>query len=143
MNSFKRIDNDFFIGPQPTEQDLQAAKALGIKTVIDFRLPSETAKSNGELTKARGLVYVSIPVNRAALSADQIGDLNDAIRKHPGPFLLHCATGARAALLLSLSRAKQHTWNAEQTFFEAKRQGFDLQSSAGFSSFITRTVSIN
>jgi protein tyrosine phosphatase (PTP) superfamily phosphohydrolase (DUF442 family) len=35
MNSFKRIDDEFFIGTQPSEQDLQAAQQQGIKTVID------------------------------------------------------------------------------------------------------------
>ena len=36
MSSFKRIDDEFFIGPHPTEQDLSEAKQQGIKTVIDF-----------------------------------------------------------------------------------------------------------
>ena len=50
MSSFKRIDAEFFIGPQPTEQDLHEARQQGIKTVIDFRLPSGTATSNAVLT---------------------------------------------------------------------------------------------
>ncbi len=141
MSSFKRIDDEFFIGAQPSEQDLQAAKQRGIKTVIDFRLPSETPTSNAGLTTSQGLAYVNIPVNKLALSSDQIGDLDRALKDHAGPFLLHCATGARAALLLSLSKAKQHGWTSEQTFSEAKRLGFDLKASAEFSGFVTQTVS--
>jgi uncharacterized protein (TIGR01244 family) len=143
ISSFKRIDDEYFIGAQPTVQDLQAAKQQGIKTVVDFRLPSETAASNAALTTSQGLTYVSIPVNKAALSADQIGDLDRAIEDHAGPFLLHCATGARVALLLSLSKAKQYDWTSEQTFFEAKRLGFDLKISEDFSRSIARTVSSN
>ena len=140
MNSFKRIDEEFFIGPQPTEQDLKAAQQQGIKTVIDFRLPAETATSNAALAKNQGLDYVNIPVNKMALSARQIGDLDQAIREHTGPFLLHCATGARAALLLSLSRAKQQGWTSSQALEESKRIGFDLQSSAEFSGFVSQTL---
>ena len=140
MSSFNRIDDEFFIGPQPTDEDLAAAKQQGIKTVIDFRLPSEIATSNAALTASQGLVYVNIPTNKAALSTDQIDDLDRALKDHAGPFLLHCATGARAALLLSLRKAKQHGWSAEQTFSEAKRLGFDLKTSAEFSDFITKTA---
>lgn len=140
MSSFKRIDDEFFIGPQPTEQDLHEAKQQGIKTVIDFRLPSETATSNAVLTKNQGLAYVNIPVNKVALSADQTGELDREIKRHEGPFLLHCATGARAALLLSLRKAKQLGWTPEQTFVEAKKMGFDLRSSAEFSGFVVQVL---
>ena len=140
MSSFKRIDDEFFIGPQPTEQDLQEAQKQGIKTVIDFRMPSETAASNAELTKSQGLTYVNIPVNKAALSTDKIGALDRAMKANAGPFLLHCATGTRAALLLSLRKAKQLGWSPEQTFAEAKRMGFDLKTSAEFSGFIVQAL---
>ena len=140
MSSFKRIDAEFFIGPQPTEQDLHEAKQQGVKTVIDFRLPSETATPNAALARNQGLDYVNIPVNKLALSAQQISDLDQAIKVHTGPFLLHCATGARAALLLSLSRAKQQGWTSSQALEESKRIGFDLQSSAEFSGFVSRTL---
>ena len=140
MSSFKRIDDEFFIGPQPTEQDLKAAEQQGIRTVIDFRLPSETATSNAAQTRNQGLTYVNIPVNKAALSGNQIGELDCAIKDHNGPFLLHCATGARAALLLSLRKAKQNGWTAEQAFSEAKRLGFDLKASQEFSAFVVQRL---
>jgi hypothetical protein len=41
MAQFKQIGDDFFIGHQPAEQDLQEARQHGIKSVIDFRLPAE------------------------------------------------------------------------------------------------------
>ena len=90
--------------------------------------------------KSHGLAYVNIPVDKTALSANQIGDLEAAMRDEEAPFLLNCATGARAALLLSLSKAKKHGWTAEQAFAEAKRMGFDLTTSADFSAFVPRTI---
>ena len=100
------------IGPQPTEGDLRQAKQEGIKTVIDFRLPSEIPTPNAELVARSGLDYVSIPVNKASLSADQVDVLDRAMRDKDGPFLLHCASGARAATLLVLSQARQNGWTA-------------------------------
>ncbi len=140
MSQFKPVDDGIFIGPQPTAQDLDDAKQQGIKTVIDFRMPTETTTSNETLTKSHGLEYVNIPVDKAGLSANQIGDLDAAMRSKEGPFLLHCATGARAALLLALSRARQNDWTTEQAFAEAKRMGFDLKTSPEFSTFVTQAV---
>lgn len=85
-------------GPQPTEQDLKQAKQQGIQTVIDLRMPSETATPNAELVKKSGMGYVNIPVNKAALSAQQIDELEMALQQNDGPYLLHCATGARVAM---------------------------------------------
>lgn len=140
MSQFKRVEDGIFIGPQPTGQDLQDAKRQGIRTVIDFRLPSETATSNETLTKSQGLAYVNIPVDKAALSASQISELDVAMKGKEGAFFLHCATGARAALLLSLSKAKQHDWTTEQAFTEARRMGFDLKTSPEFSRFVAQTI---
>lgn len=138
MNKFKQIEEGYFIGPQPTEQDLQDAKQQGIKTVIDFRVPSETEVPNEVLVKSSGLNYANVPVNKASPSSEQIGNLDEVLRQNEGPFLLHCATGTRAAMLLALSRAKQQGWSTERTFDEAKSMGYDLKSSPAFSAFVTQ-----
>lgn len=140
MTSFRKIDDIVFIGPQPSAQDLQEAKQQGVKTVVDFRMPAETATSNEMLTKIAGLGYTSIPVNKADLSNAQIAQLEQVMNSREGPFLLHCATGARAALLFSLNQARQHGWSAEQLFKEAEKIGFDLKTSPEFSKFVTKTL---
>jgi uncharacterized protein (TIGR01244 family) len=136
MNQFRKIENEVFLGAQPTEQDLRNLKQQGVKTVIDFRLPGETAAPNENLAKACGLDYANIPVNKANLSTEQIEELNLLMQQKQGPFLLHCGSGARAALLLSLAKAKQNHWTAERTFEEARAMGFDLKNSPEFSAFV-------
>ena len=140
MDQFKLLENGMLIGPQPTEDDLRQAKQEGIKTVIDFRLPSETPTPNAELVARSGLDYVSIPVNKASLSADQVDVLDRAMRDKDGPFLLHCASGARAATLLVLSQAKQNRWTAQRAFQEARAMGFDLENAPEFTDFIKATA---
>ena len=108
--------------------------------MIDFRLPSETATSNEALARSAGLDYINIPVNKAMLSENQIDDLDAAMQTKQGPFLLHCATGARAALLLALSKAKKNGWTAEKTFAHAKTLGFDLQTSPAYSTFVNQVL---
>ena len=140
MDQFKPLRNGMLIGPQPSEGDLRQARLEGIKTVIDFRLPSETPTPNAELVARSGLDYVSIPVNKASLSADQVDVLDRAMRDKDGPFLLHCASGARAATLLVLSQAKQNRWTAQRAFYEARAMGFDLENAPEFADFIKATA---
>lgn len=139
MHQFKQIEGDLYLGPQPTEQDLKQAKQRGVKTVIDFRMPNETPVRNENLAAEAGLGYVNIPVQKSSLSEDQVDELDSVMGEKEGPFLIHCASGARAALLLSLRKAKKQGWTAERTFEEARSMGFDIQDSPEFSAFV-RTV---
>jgi uncharacterized protein (TIGR01244 family) len=140
MANFKQIGDGLFIGPQPTVQDLLEGKQRGIQTVIDMRMPGETATSNGDQVRSNGLNYVNVPVNKTALSEQQVDELNQVMQRTPGPHLLHCATGTRAALLLALGHAKQNGWTAERTFKEAQTMGFDLQGSADFASLVRQVT---
>lgn len=137
---FKQLENGMLIGPQPSEDNLRQARHEGIKTVIDFRMPSETPTPNAELVARSGLDYVNIPVNKASLSTDQVDALDRAMRDKDGPFLLHCASGARAATLLVLSKARQNHWTAQQAFEEARLMGFDLEKAPEFADFVKATT---
>lgn len=80
--------------------------------------------------------YANVPVNKASLYVGQIDDLVKVMNDKPGPYLVHCATGARAAMLLTLAEARKHGWTAERTFEEARKMGFDLKNSPEFSAFV-------
>jgi uncharacterized protein (TIGR01244 family) len=140
MQQFRKIEDGFYIGPQPAREDLEEARRQGVRTVIDFRLPTETVTSNEDLARSCGLDYVNIPVDKARLSSEQIGRLDQALEQKQGPFLIHCASGARAAMLLALSKARRHQWSAERTFEEARAMGFDLRASPDFSAFVSATT---
>lgn len=138
MANYRQLDQQLFIGPQPSLDDLHEAKQQGVRTVIDLRLPSETSGSNGEMARAGGLAYVNIPVDKTALSEADIDALEAAMKQYEAPCLVHCATGARAAMLLALSQARQGRWTAQRTFAEAEAMGFKLQNMPGFAAFIEK-----
>lgn len=141
MENFKFVCDGLFLGRQPTAQDLESAKQQGVRTVIDLRLPAETVASNSALVKQCGLNYVSIPVDKAALSTDLVDKIDKALEQTEGPHLLHCATGARAALLFAISNARKNGRSAEQTLDDAAAMGFDLRTSPVFVQFIHNTIS--
>ena len=66
MSHFKRVEDAIFFVPQPIGKNLQDTRRQGIRTVIDFRLPSKLATFNEKLTKSQGLAYVKILADKAA-----------------------------------------------------------------------------
>ena len=140
MENFKQLEDGMLIGPQPTDENIQQAKQQGIKTVIDFRMPGELATPNAELSARHGLDYVNIPVSKTNLSSKQIEEFDRVLEEKQGPFLIHCASGTRAAMLLALSRAKKQNWNTERTFQETQAMGYDLKKFPEFAAFVTQTT---
>lgn len=139
MTNFKQVQDNIFIGGQPSGQDLQAAAGQGIKNVVDLRLPSEegAAPRSGELG---GLLHSNLPVDKTALSDSMVEEFDRLLCGLEGPVLIHCATGARAALLLALSRAKAERLDAAATFALAREMGFDLAAMPVFAEFIERVT---
>jgi len=140
MHQFKQIEDGLYLGAQPSEQDLDELKRRGVQTVVDFRLPGETPAPRESMVNARGMAYVNIPVNKANLSTDQVDMLVRTMEETPGPYLFHCASGARAAMILALAEARKHHWTAERTFAEARRMGLDLQGMPEFAKFVTEST---
>lgn len=136
MQDFVRVNNKVVLGRQPSGAELDRLRQAGIKTVIDFRHPSETSVSNGTLAAAAGLDYVNIPIKANTISAADVAALDEVLRDKEGPFLLHCAAGPRAAGLYFLREAQQNGWTAEQALAESARAGFDLAGMPWLRSFL-------
>jgi uncharacterized protein (TIGR01244 family) len=136
VNRFKQLDDNVFLGPQPTEQDLHQTKQRGIKTVIDFRIPIETSTPNAGLAARKGLDNANTPVNKTSLSKDQIDELDRVMHVKNGPFLIHCATGARAAMLVSLSKQRIATGPQSAHLKKPAPWGSTLRTSPEFAAFV-------
>ncbi|MEO7557966.1 MAG: sulfur transferase domain-containing protein, partial [Gammaproteobacteria bacterium] len=96
MQKFMQMGEGVFIGGQPEQEDLLELARQGVKTVIDFREPSETAVTNARMAHEVNLDYVNIPVNKMTLSDADVEKFRTALGDRQGPFLLHCGSGARA-----------------------------------------------
>lgn len=135
MSKFPELFASVRLGPQPADEDLAELKRLGVESVIDFRLPSETQASNANLTERHGLTYTNIPLSRDDPDPNAVEQLDQVLKNQPGPYLLHCGSGIRAITVYLLLEAKRHGWSAEQVEKEAKERGFDLSSAPGLLRF--------
>lgn len=100
---------------QPSASDLAAAKAAGIRHVINLRPPAEAADfDEAAVVAALGLPYTVIPVaGPDDLTMKAVTALDQALAAVEGPVLVHCASANRVGALLALRAAWMQGASAE------------------------------
>lgn len=104
MESFRQPRPGLFTGGRPSEDDLNAAAASGVKAVISLLPDGELGDEAAQVT-AREMTFASIPITGAAdLTENNARELGALLTTHAHhPVLVHCGSGNRAGALLALS----------------------------------------
>jgi protein tyrosine/serine phosphatase len=125
IKNFGQMDDRFYRGGQPKEEDYKPLAAIGIKTIIDLRNdPTEYEKREAE---AAGMRYVNIPMSDkdypATAAIDQFLKLVD--EPTTGKFYVHCAGGRhRTGVMGAVYRFNNYNWNYDQVYAEMKKYDF-------------------
>ena len=106
----KKFNKSVSFAEQPAESDLKEWAGAGFKTVVNLRpadeverglSPSQEAKVCHEL----GLDYIHLPTHLEDLSKDHVQHCRKELEGAPEPMVIHCAGGARAAVVASVIHA--------------------------------------
>lgn len=125
IKNFGQMDERFFRGGQPKEEEYKELAALGIKTVIDLRNdPKDYAKS---IAESLGMHYVNIPMSDkqypvAAKIQEFLKLVDDP---STGKFFVHCAGGRhRTGVMGAVYRFNHYGWDYDRTYAEMKKFDF-------------------
>ena len=132
---FRRVAEDFFVAPQLQAGDFAAARAAGIRTVINNRPDGEAADQLSdaaarELAAANGLDYEFVPVVSGRMGPQDIAAFATAIVGHPGPYLAYCRSGTRSCHIWAFATAGERP--VEETLRAAADAGYDLSPTRPF-----------
>ena len=130
IKNFGQLDERFYRGARPKEEDYKALAELGIKTVID--LTDNSREYEQPAVEAAGLRYVNIPmVDKSYPSMDQINEFLKVVDDpETGKFFVHCAGGRhRTGVVGAVYRFNKHNWNLEQAVAEMNQ--FEFKSGFG------------
>ena len=125
IKNFGQMDDRFYRGAQPSEEDYKQLAAIGIKTIIDLREdPTNYEKRDAE---AAGMRYVNLPMSDKdyppAATIDQFLKLVDD--PATGKFFVHCAGGRhRTGVMGAVYRFNHYNWNFDQAYAEMKKYDF-------------------
>ena len=125
IKNFGQMDERFFRGAQPKEEEYKELAALGIKTIIDLRDdPEAYEKTNAE---ALGMRYVNIPmIAKKYPESSQVQQFLKLIDDpSTGKFFVHCAGGRhRTGVMGAVYRFNHYNWNFDQVYSEMKKYDF-------------------
>ena len=126
IKNFGQMDDRFFRGARPKDEDYQALAALGIKTIID--LTDNSREYEQPAVEAAGLRYVNIPmVDKSYPSMAQINEFLKVVDDPAtGKFFVHCAGGRhRTGVVGAVYRFHHDKWNLEQALAEMDQYEFN------------------
>src|SRR6185295_10834497 len=125
IKNFGQMDDRFFRGAQPKQDDYGQLAALGIKTVIDLRDdPEAYEKQNVE---ALGMRYVNIPmIAKKYPESSQVEEFLKLVDDpSTGKFFVHCAGGRhRTGVMGAVYRFNHYKWDFDQVYSEMKKYDF-------------------
>ena len=123
--NFGQMDDRYFRGGQPKEEDYKALAAIGITTVIDLRNdPKDYAKTTAE---ALGMRYINIPMSDKQYPATAKIEEFLKLVEDPatGKFYVHCKGGRhRTGVMGAVYRFNHYGWDYDRAYAEMKKFDF-------------------
>jgi protein tyrosine/serine phosphatase len=125
IKNFGQMNERFFRGGRPKDEDYAALAALGVKTIID--LTDNSREYEQPAVESAGLRYINIPmVDKSYPSMDQINAFLKVVDDpETGKFFVHCAGGRhRTGVIGAVYRFNYDKWNLDQVLAEMDQYDF-------------------
>jgi uncharacterized protein (TIGR01244 family) len=116
---------DVWLAGQPAAADFEAAKAQGVRTVVNLRARSEQGDFDEQgFVGGLGLAYLHIPIaGPSDLTDEAFASAREALAKAQRPLLLHCASANRVGAMWIPWRVLDGGLALEDAVAEAKTIG--------------------
>lgn len=134
IKNFGQLDERFYRGAQPKEEDYKALAQLGIRTIINLR--EDPVESEKPMVESLGMTYINIPMIAKKYPTPEALELFLKTVNDPntGKFYVHCAGGRhRTGVMGAVYRFKFYNWDFEQVYKEMKK--FDFYTRWGHGAF--------
>jgi len=125
VKNFGQMDDHFYRGAQPKEDEYKQLAELGVRTIIDLR--DDPLPYANKAAEAAHMRYVNIPMSDKDYPKDEsIKEfLNLCKDEKNWPFYVHCAGGRhRTGVMGAVYRFNHDEWNYERVYAEMKNYDF-------------------
>jgi len=123
--NFEKISDRLFRGAQPDSAAMANLARLGVKNIIDLRLPKQIEKLEEVEARAHGIFYTNLPMQSLGRPADaQVRTILSLVETLPGPVFIHCQYGCdRTGTIIACYRIQHDRWSHVTALQEAARHG--------------------
>jgi protein tyrosine phosphatase (PTP) superfamily phosphohydrolase (DUF442 family) len=92
--NYGKISDRLYRGAQPDIEGIQSLKRLGVKLIVNLRMPGEASKQEATLAQAAGIQYTNFPMNGFGRPGeDQMRQILALFESASGPTFVHCLHG--------------------------------------------------
>lgn len=132
IERFSQVDPQLYRGAQPTEEGFRRLRDLGVRVVVNLRLPEDAAQTGEQkIVESLGMKYVNLPVpdgnyfsRSRRIPEEAVKGFFALMSKPEGPVFVHCRRGAdRTGAMVGLYRIARHGWDAQRAYLEARSIG--------------------
>lgn len=132
IERFSKVDPQLYRGAQPTEEGFRRLRDLGIRVVVNLRLPQDAAETGEQrIVESLGMRYVNLPVpdgnffdRSRRIPEEAVKGFFELMANPAGPVFVHCRRGAdRTGAMVGLYRIARHGWDAQRAYLEARSVG--------------------
>lgn len=125
VKNLRQVEKNVYSSGQPTKEQLEMLKELGIKHIVNLRPAAEMDWNESELVGQLGMTYHSIPVaggrdithKNATLLQETLVNIGDQ------PVLVHCSSGNRIGSLIAVDQYMSQQKSIDAAIDEGKRWG--------------------
>ena len=125
IKNFGQMDDHFYRGAQPREEEYKELADLGVKTVIDLR--DDPLPFAGKAAEAAHMRYVNLPMSDKDYPKNEMIEqfVNLSKEESNWPFYVHCAGGRhRTGVMGAMYRFSHDAWNFDRVYEEMKNYDF-------------------
>ncbi len=126
IRNFGKVNESYYRGSQPNKVQVQALKAMGVKTIIDLR--RDFVPEERQWASEVGLNYFNIPLKANQRAKKENVDYFLRLVNDPSnaPVYVHCKGGKhRTGALSAVYRITHDGWTADQAWEEMKSYDFN------------------
>lgn len=123
--NFGRVNEHLYRGAQPDDLGIKNLKRLGVKMIINLRMPKDSLKAEQDQADASGIIYTNLPLAGVGRPTDaQVAKILAVIEASPSPVFIHCEHGCdRTGTIIACYRIKHDQWSGEAALKEAGEYG--------------------
>jgi protein tyrosine/serine phosphatase len=126
--NFAKVNDVLYRGAQPDDIGLASLQRLGVKTIINLRMPGDCWSEESAKALSHGILYTNVPFKGMGRPTDdQVKMVLALIDSSPGPVFIHCQHGCdRTGTIVACYRMKHDQWALEKALTEANHYGLSF-----------------
>jgi protein tyrosine/serine phosphatase len=126
VKNFGKVNDNYYRGEQPSQEEFAQLKKFGVKTVIDLR--KDSLRQAPEQARNSGLQYFNIPLLASRAATEEQTSYFLSLVNDPAnwPVYVHCKGGRhRTGGMTAIYRITHDGWTADQAYEEMIKYDFN------------------